>query len=124
MDAGERHVTVALGSNHRAGTTMPLALHHLDRLLKGFHHTRMLSTDALGDKPGPFVNCMAAGATTLDTGALVDALKAIERRCGDRRQLRNKGKVVMDIDLMEYDGSRHHETDWQRPYIKTLYEEL
>ena len=124
MDGRKRQVTVAMGSNHLADKAMPKALEHLARLLSDMRHTRIMPNDALGGLPGPFFNCMATGWTTLDADALVAALKAIERRCGDRRYLRREGKVVMDIDLMDYDGTRHHEDDWQRPYIKTLYEEL
>jgi hypothetical protein len=34
------------------------------------------------------------------------------------------GIVPIDIDLMEFDGEKRHQLDWQRPYVKELIDGL
>jgi 2-amino-4-hydroxy-6-hydroxymethyldihydropteridine diphosphokinase len=31
---------------------------------------------------------------------------------------------VIDLDLLEYDGMRHHLRDWNRNYVKDLIKEI
>ena len=49
-------------------------------------------------------------------------LKETEKRIG---RIKNEdGIVVIDLDLLEYDGQRHHLRDWSRDYVMKLIEEL
>ena len=55
-------------------------------------------------------------------GLLGEVLKETERRLG--RTHNEDGIVVLDLDLLEYDGLRYHEDDWNRDYIQQLMKEL
>ena len=37
---------------------------------------------------------------------------------------RKQGIVRIDIDILLADGQRHHEDDWERPYVKNLLAQL
>ena len=112
-------VIVALGSNTGGEEVMRLCQQHLEALLTDTRHTAIIRTKAIGTN-GYFLNSLTSGETTLDTPALIAALKRLERRCGDRRSLRAQGQVVMDIDLLLYGDKRHHSADWKRDYIQQL----
>ena len=43
---------------------------------------------------------------------------------GDLSDLRKRGIVMMDLDLLQYGEEKHHTDDWQRAYVKQLMEEL
>ena len=67
---------------------------------------------------------MTVGKATQTTDELVKQLKALERRCGDKKSLRRQGIIVLDVDLLLYDTQRHHEEDWTRDYVQELASEL
>lgn len=81
-----------------------------------------IETEALGDKfyGSIFFNALAVAYTDKTYMEVNECLKKTERECGDSRLLREKGTVVLDIDLLKYDGRRFHELDWERTYIKKL----
>lgn len=95
-----------------------MARSHLDRLLTGTRHSRMLETEPIGIESPPFTNSFTVGYTDLDLASLTSALKRIETRCGNRRRLRKAGIVMIDIDILLYGDTRLHESDWSRPYIR------
>ena len=37
---------------------------------------------------------------------------------------RQQGIVRLDLDILEYDGVRHHLADWDRHYVKLLLPQL
>jgi len=121
---GQKQVIVALGTNYDAYASMDKGLTLLSQLLLNLRHTHIMKTPAIDLGTGSFLNCLATGMTDKSAERLSVALKYIERHCGDRKDLRRKGHIVMDIDLLEYDGQRHHEADWDRPYIQHLLPEL
>ena len=67
---------------------------------------------------------MASGFTTLEADEVVGKLKNIERATGDTRELRQDGKVVLDLDLLKYDDTRFHQADWEREYVRELIAEM
>ena len=48
-------------------------------------------------------------------GTVDEAVKQIESETR-----RTHEAVTIDLDLMQYDGQRYHEKDWQRPYVTML----
>ena len=117
-------VIVALGSNAGDEQLLLRCRQMLEQLLTDTRHTAIIRTSPIGMEGDDFLNSLTCGETTLDSTSLVAALKQMERRCGDRRSLRALGKVVMDIDLLQYDDERHHPYDWQRDYIQELIRQL
>lgn len=81
-----------------------------------------IETEALGDKfhDSIFFNALAVAYTDKTHIETNECLKRIEKECGNSRILREKGKVVLDIDLLKHDEQRFHEIDWERTYIKNL----
>lgn len=71
-----------------------------------------------------FLNSMTTGQATQPADELIKQLKALERRCGDKKSLRRQGIVTLDVDLLQYGTQRHHEDDWHRDYVQELASEL
>lgn len=117
-------VLIAVGSNHDAPRTIVEALTSLPSLLDDIAKTEVLVNPALGIDAADFSNLLVAGTTTLDASSLNAQLKAIERRCGDRRELRSRGQILLDLDLLAYGRQQLHQADWERGYIRQLLEEL
>lgn len=60
----------------------------------------------------------------LDAERITLRLKELERMCGDDKEARKQGKVLMDADLLWCQGHIYHTADWQRSYIQHLFNEL
>ena len=56
-------------------------------------------------------------------GVLV-TLKDIEAQMGSVSEERKKGIVKIDIDLLQFDGTKRKADDWGRDYIQLLLKEL
>ena len=117
-------VIIALGTNYLQESNMAEGRKQLDCLLEAVIFSRNLWTEAIGIVSPPYLNCLAIGKTRLSLRRLKSALKSLERTIGDSTEERREGRIHIDLDLLEYDGERHHCADWEREYIKTLYQEL
>ena len=51
-------------------------------------------------------------------------LKQIETDFGRTPEKRQRGIVPIDLDILQYGDQRHHERDWQRPYVADLLGQL
>ena len=69
-----------------------------------------------------YLNQLCKGTTAFGEGLLSEVLKETEKRIG--RQHNEDGIVAIDLDLLSYDGQRHHLKDWNRDYVKNLLDEL
>lgn len=127
MKQKEHHVIISLASNHNQEATMSAAREQLTQLLSEAHFTSLIWTDPI-DHPQKnryrekYLNQLCAGTTNFGTGLLEEVLKETERRLGRRHN--EDGIVAIDLDLLEYDGTRHHLRDWDRNYVKDLINEL
>lgn len=121
-DASAPHaVVLAIGSNHASADALASkALRLLGDYLTDLRATEALTTEAISIKSGPFRNCLATGHTTLGADELIAALKRCEHACGDRKSLRSRHVITMDIDLLLYDDRRYHTQDWSKSYIREL----
>ena len=114
-------VLMALGSNHAtADALIGKALQLMSSYITDLCTTETLTTEPIGISSGPFRNCLVTGHTVLDADQLVASLKKTERDCGDRRSLRRKNIILMDIDLLLHDTARYHLQDWSKGYIQQL----
>lgn len=81
-----------------------------------------ISPDAVTEPVGmpqgtkSFVNELIVGDTSLSYDDLLSHIKDIEQACGKRTET----QIPLDIDILQYDGKRYHEADWQRSYIQDL----
>lgn len=119
-------VVIAIGSNTDAATSIHHCLEVLERQLSGFQRTSIVTTAPIGmsSSSRPFLNCLVTGTSELEYEELRRRLQDIEQECGNRKSLRRKGMIVMDIDILCYDSTRHHHADWNRGYVKELLKEL
>ena len=69
-----------------------------------------------------YLNQLCKGTTAFGEGLLGEVLKETEKRIG--RKHNEDGIVAIDLDLLSYDGQRHHLKDWNRDYVKNLLDEL
>lgn len=113
------------------GTNSPLAL---DRVIwmkarifglfgDDIRFTFIVQTDPIGIDSPKFTNCVGIAYTTLPLQEIKDIFKEIERECEDTEEKRKNNLIEMDIDILEYDGKRYHEKDWNRQYIIDMVEE-
>lgn len=116
------HVLIALASNHNQEKNLSEGRKALAQILTSTSFTKALWTKAEGiPAPAPlYLNQLVSAETPLGADELTCCLKAIEQRQGRNADARREGRVALDLDLMEYDGERHHERDWSRTYMKQL----
>ena len=112
---------LAIGSNTHPDVNIKKAKRSLSQLLgTSIQFTPSLLTDPIGIGGPQFKNLLASADSTLPYPLLREQLKAIEQSCGDTKENRASGIVELDIDVLWHLGTKHHEKDWQRPYIKQL----
>ena len=129
MTHKEHHVIISLASNHNQEAALAAAREQLTQLLTEVHFTSAIWTVPINDHCSMFngqskkyLNQLCEGTTALGCGLLGEVLKQLERRLG--RTHNEDGIVVLDLDLLEYDGERYHLRDWDRNYVKDLINEL
>ena len=102
---------------------MAAARTQLTQLLTEVHFTSAMWTEPVNtSRKTPYLNQFCKGTTAFGEGLLCEVLKETEKRLGRTRN--EDGIVTIDLDLLEYDGQRHHLRDWNRDYIKNLLNEL
>lgn len=102
---------------------MTRAREQLTQLLTEVHFTSAIWTEPIHSiRQERYLNQLCQGTTAFGEGLLGEVLKEIEKRLG--RTKNEDGIVAIDLDLLEYDGKRHHLRDWERSYIKDLIKEL
>jgi 2-amino-4-hydroxy-6-hydroxymethyldihydropteridine diphosphokinase len=74
--------------------------------------------------PALYLNQIATANTDLGFEELCAALKQMEISLGRTSEMKRKGQVCIDLDILLYDDDRYHEKDWQRPYVADLLKEL
>ena len=118
-------IIVALGTNVDTGV-LYRARGVLSEMFADVQFTGIIPTDPIGERFAgrPFYNFVAKASCPDTADSIQDRLKELERACGDSREQRCQGRVVLDADLLAFDGTKYHEADWERPYIKTLLEAL
>lgn len=123
MTHKEHHVIISLASNYNQEKALEAAREQLTQLLTEVRFTSAIWTKPIGTiREEPYLNQLCEGTTALGDGLLGEVLKQLERRLG--RTHNEDGIVVLDLDLLEYDGERHHLRDWDRNYVKDLINEL
>jgi 2-amino-4-hydroxy-6-hydroxymethyldihydropteridine diphosphokinase len=116
-------VIISLASNDNQEANLTKAREQLTQLMTEVHFTSAIWTEPIAtSRKEPYLNQLCKGTTTFGEGLLCEVLKETEKRIG---RIKNEdGVVVVDLDLLEYDGQRHHLRDWSRNYVKDLLNEL
>lgn len=116
---------ISIGSNYRTDEYV-IKSHRL--LLRAFSNIKFSSI--LQTAPiewiisNPFYNQLAVCHTLLPLEEVIAKLKHIQTVLGRREEDKQKGVVLIDLDLLSYDGVILKSTDWQRSYIQIALDEL
>lgn len=119
----QHEVIISLGSNENQKENLTKAREQLTQLMTEVHFTSAIWTEPINSsRKEPYLNQLCKGTTAFSEGLLCEVLKETEKRIG---RIKNEdGIVVIDLDLLEYDGQRHHLRDWSRDYVKRLIGEI
>ncbi len=102
-----------------------LAQQSIATMLADVAYSSSVWTEPIGMKTNSmFLNCVGVANTQYAYNQLRHAFKRIERRLGDSHGMRTTGCVRIDIDILQYNDTRYHEADWERPYMKELLADL
>lgn len=87
--------------------------------------TEALSTKPYGDHyKRPFVNVLAIAHHSASADEINAQLKEIEKRLGRAPADKQKGKVVIDLDLIAADGKILRPKDFERSYVQDLLPQI
>lgn len=117
MSARSHYVLLALGTNANDAIER---LKRLESILRSWWNvtetTTPLRNPAIGLKAGTndFHNQLIHISTTMTYDEVFRLTKCAEKLCNRTE------REIVDVDIMAYDDIRHHQDDWQRPYIKQL----
>ena len=119
----QHEVIISLGSNENQEENLTKVREQLTQLMTEVHFTSAIWTEPINSsRKEPYLNQLCKGTTAFSEGLLCEVLKETEKRIG---RIKNEdGIVVIDLDLLEYDGQRHHLRDWSRDYVKRLIGEI
>ena len=119
----EHEVIISLASNENQERTLERAREQLAQLLTEVHFTSAIWTEPINSiRKEPYLNQLCKATTAFGEGLLCEVLKETEKRLG--RTNNEDGIVAIDLDLLQFDGQRHHLRDWERSYVKDLIKEL
>ncbi len=129
------NVLVLLASNYRQEQHLSQARKALAQVLSSCCYTEAIWTEPEGsvtpndhsegsvtrvsERP-LYLNQLLSARTVLDADSLVQRLKQIECDLGRNDDMRRQGLVPIDLDLLQHDGQRYHQRDWQRSYVQRL----
>lgn len=118
-------VILALGTNS-GKENIQKAQKVLRGAFQNLEFTSIVPTQPIGNifQHTMFYNTLANGTTSKNVAEVVHMLKLIEKECGDSRELRRNGTVILDVDLLKFDEQIFHESDWDRAYIKELMSKI
>ena len=123
MNQKLHQIIISLASNKDQEAHMAAAREQLVQLLTEAHFTSAIWTEPINSiRKEPYLNQLCQGTTALGEGLLCEVLKETEKRLG--RTHNEDGIVTIDLDLLQYDGQRHHLRDWDSNYVKDLLKEL
>ena len=105
-------ITLAIGSNIQQELHIAEAKARLQRILPGIVFEKAIWTDPIGIQSDRFLNLLAHAETSLSLQALQKRLKETEQAMGDSHENHQQGRVIIDIDLAEYDGQTLKEVVW------------
>lgn len=118
-------VIIALGSNTNAARTIESAIAALADIIIDIQPTQLMKNESVDFIfPCTFTNALVKGLTTLSADQLETELKILEKRFGRTKANDQKGRILLDLDLLMYDKQKHHINDWNREYIQLLIKEL
>lgn len=111
------NIMLSLGSNTQAEQNIERAQALLRVFLPDISYGEAIWTEPYPTPlvPHPtkkYLNCLAEADTSLQQEQLVCKFKEVERAMGDSHENHQKGRVLIDIDLLSYNGRTIKDKFW------------
>lgn len=117
---------LSLGSNHDRARNINMAKEMLKDIFYAIRFSDTILTDPIGMPEGTpsYVNAVAVGMTSLSIDELRNEIKRIERLIGRDEFDMQRGKIHIDIDIMQYGEEKYKPNDWTREYNIRLLSQI
>lgn len=114
-------ILLSIGSNIFAKTNIDKAKRMLTHLFPDIVFSQPILTEP-DDKKYSFIfrNVLARAETDMSPGEVIDKIKQTERAVGRSPRDKYSGKVIIDIDLIQYNNNILRPGDFQRNYVQLL----
>lgn len=118
-------VIIGLGSNRDKEKNIAWA----DQLLRdhfvSIYFSKAVYTEPVDmQDPTPFLNQVAVAFTSEAPGQIINVFKAIEKKLGRTPEDRQKENILIDIDLLQWNGRILKPVDLQRNYVQSALRTL
>lgn len=114
-------ILLSIGSNTFAKTNIDKAKRMLTRLFPEIMFTQPILTEPDEEKYSfLFRNVLAKAATEMTPEEVIDKIKQTERAVGRSPKDKYLGKVIIDIDLLQYNNKILRPGDLERDYVQQL----
>ena len=118
-----KSITISIGSNvENRAEEVSRALVWLRRFMPaGVYRTAYVSPTVGPDgtsAAGTFLNAVVFGTTAVDCAVLESKFKAYERKRGRTPADKAEGKIIIDIDLVEYAGRVVDRQEYDSPHFR------
>ncbi|MDE7412208.1 MAG: 2-amino-4-hydroxy-6-hydroxymethyldihydropteridine diphosphokinase [Muribaculaceae bacterium] len=118
-------ICISIGSNcgDRAGN-VEKAIAWLATQLRCLKESDIYETPEVYGRGTPYFNCVAIGETSLSSDEINSLCKEYEVSCGRDAEARLRGEVVIDIDVVIFDGEVLRPVDFSREFFKIGYDQI
>ncbi len=114
-------ILLSIGSNTFAKTNIDKAKRMLTRLFPEIIFSQPILTEPEEEKYSYlFRNVLAKAETEMTPEEVIDKIKQTERAVGRSPKDKYLGKVIIDIDLIQYGNEILRPSDFERNYIQQL----
>lgn len=115
------YLLLSVGSNTYAKRNIEKAGQLLKRNIPGLIFTSCMESKPYGKQyKRSFLNILAWSSSELSKEEVIRMAKSIEVQMGRKPEDKAQGRVVVDIDLIQYDNDVLKPTDFERSYVKEL----
>ncbi len=114
-------ILLSIGSNTFAKTNIDKAKRMLSFLFADIVFSEPILTEPEDDKyTYLFRNVLAKATTEMSPEEVIDKIKQTERGVGRTPRDKYLGRMIMDIDLIQYDDRILRPQDYERDYVQQL----
>ncbi len=118
-------VYLSLGSNFGdRKENVERALFHIEEVLKDFKRSDIYETKAVHGYGPAYFNAVVFGYTEWDYERFNSFLKGYERGCGRTPDAKTRNEVVIDIDIVVWNGEIVRPTDFSREFFQIGYKKI
>lgn len=114
-------ILLSIGSNTFAKTNIDKAKRMLSFLFPGIIFSEPILSEPEDDKyTYLFRNVLAKANTEMSPEEVIDKIKQTERAVGRTPRDKYLGRMIIDIDLIQYEDNILRPEDYERDYVKQL----